>query len=87
MNHQRRAFLTSSGIGFGAAAFSSLLMGRETLADSESGSRSDGLPRLPRLPARIRRVIFLCMAGGPSHLETFDYKPELEAMDGKPMPE
>ena len=38
-------------------------------------------------PARVRRVIHLCMAGGPSHLETFDYKPELAKHDGKPMPE
>ncbi|HCS51381.1 MAG TPA: sulfatase, partial [Planctomycetaceae bacterium] len=33
-----------------------------------------------------KRVIFLCMAGGPSHLETFDYKPELERLSGQPMP-
>ncbi len=37
--------------------------------------------------AKIKRVIFLCMAGGPSHLETFDYKPKLAEMHGKPMPE
>jgi hypothetical protein len=37
--------------------------------------------------ARAKRVIFLCMAGGPSHLESFDYKPKLEAMHGKPMPD
>ena len=35
---------------------------------------------------KAKRVIFLCMAGGPSHLETFDYKPKLKEMDGKPMP-
>ena len=37
--------------------------------------------------ARAKRVIFLCMSGGPSHLETFDYKPKLDEMNGKPMPE
>ena len=37
--------------------------------------------------AKAKRVIFLCMSGGPSHLETFDYKPKLDQMDGKPMPE
>ena len=36
---------------------------------------------------KAKRVIFLCMAGGPSHLETFDYKPTLKEMDGKPMPD
>jgi hypothetical protein len=41
---------------------------------------------MPHHPPRVKRVIFLCMAGGPSHLETFDYKPQLAAMDGQPMP-
>jgi hypothetical protein len=40
-----------------------------------------------RIPARAKQVIFLCMAGGPSHLETLDYKPKLAEMHGKPMPE
>src|SRR5207248_62065 len=38
-------------------------------------------------PARAKRVIYLYMAGGPSHLETFDYKPKLGEMSGKPMPD
>lgn len=41
---------------------------------------------IPQLPPKVKRVIFLCMAGGPSHLETFDYKPKLAEMDGQPMP-
>ena len=40
----------------------------------------------PNESAKCKRVIVLCMAGGPSHLETFDYKPKLEELDGKPMP-
>ena len=36
---------------------------------------------------KAKRVIYLCMAGGPSHLETFDHKPKLAEMHGKPMPE
>jgi hypothetical protein len=55
-------------------------------ADSVSALNA-GQPGIPNLPARVKRVIFLCMAGGPSHLETFDYKPQLAAMNGKPMPE
>src|SRR5207247_8125044 len=47
--------------------------------------RSSDLPL--HLPPKIKRVIWLCMAGGPSHLETFDYKPKLAGMHGKPMPE
>ena len=40
----------------------------------------------PKESAKCKRVIVLCMAGGPSHLETFDYKPKLEELNGKPMP-
>lgn len=71
----RRAFL---GNGLGAIALTSLL-------NQESGAAVRHLS--PSLPAKVKRVIFLCMAGGPSHLETFDYKKKLEEMDGQPMPE
>ena len=76
----RRTFLKQSGVGFGMAALSSMLTNDLFGAPLDTGSG------LPHLPPRIKRVIFLCMAGGPSHLETFDYKPELERLDGKPMP-
>lgn len=76
----RRTFLKRSGVGIGAAAFSSLL-GRDVAASAGT------LDSIPHLPPRIKRVIFLCMAGGPSHLETFDYKPELDRLSGKAMPE
>ncbi len=79
----RRTFLAQTGLGLGSAALSSLL-GNETLASSKSNM---GLPTLPNLPQKVKRVIFLCMAGGPSHLETFDYKPALEKINGQPMPE
>ena len=46
-----------------------------------------GLPGFPHHAAKAKRVIFLCMAGGPSHLETFDYKPQLDKLNGQPMPE
>jgi hypothetical protein len=41
----------------------------------------------PNHQAKVKRVIFLSMAGGPSHLETFDFKPKLRELHGKPMPE
>ena len=41
-------------------------------------------PRPPHFPARAKRVIFLCMEGGPSHVDTFDHKPKLTEDDGKP---
>jgi hypothetical protein len=46
-----------------------------------------GALRQPHAPVKAKRVIFLCMAGGPSHLETFDWKPELKKLDGKAFPE
>ena len=68
-----------------------MLLGKTRLAApmrSLSGAaRYRGLPQLPHHAPRVKRVIFLCMAGGPSHLETFDYKPKLARLDGQPMPE
>src|SRR5579875_409294 len=85
---KRRTFLSEAGIGLGAAALS-VLLGRDLAATAPAEKRRlmRGLPGLPHFPPRVKRVIFLYMAGGPSHLETFDYKPELERLDGKPMPE
>ncbi|MCD0461012.1 DUF1501 domain-containing protein [Roseiconus lacunae] len=73
----RRTFLRRTGIG--SVAFANLLS-RSGLADFDPRRSSHHSPK-------VKRVIHLCMAGGPSHLETFDYKPELARLDGKPMPE
>ena len=81
---QRRTFLKRSGLNVGGAALSSLLA-RDTQASGPD--LNAGRSGFPNLPPRVKRVIFLCMAGGPSHLETFDDKPGLVAMDGQPMPE
>jgi hypothetical protein len=80
----RRTFLSQAGLGLGATAIGAL-SAQQCGADSEI-SHYRGLPGLPHFAARAKRVIFLCMAGGPSHLETFDYKPELDRLDGEPMP-
>lgn len=76
-NPNRRTFLQHTGLGLGSAAFASLLQSEASAANSSP----------PHHRPRIRRVIFLCMAGGPSHLETFDEKPELARLDGQPMPD
>ena len=84
-NTNRRSFLTQSGMGIGSAALATML---PAAAD---GADALGIPAgevgLPHHAARAKRVIFLCMAGGPSQFETFDYKPKLAEMDGQPMPE
>jgi hypothetical protein len=84
---QRRTFLSRTGVGLGAAALSALLRRDAFAAPAPKIDTSyHGLPGLPHLAAKAKRVIFLCMAGGPSHLETFDYKPELDRLNGQPMP-
>ena len=82
----RRSFLSRTSLGLGATALASLAKPDWLSAASEPNSIG-GLPGLPHLAAKAKRVIFLCMAGGPSHLETFDYKPKLALLDGQPMPE
>src|SRR5438093_9926390 len=81
----RRAFLGRSGLGL--IALTSLLNSAAARAAGSSVLASKGAVNPLHHAARAKRVIFLYMAGGPSHLETFDYKPELARMDGRPMPE
>jgi hypothetical protein len=76
----RRAFLNQASYGFGAAALAHLL-------GNDASASVPGVLGSPLFAPKAKRVIFLSMAGGPSHLETFDYKPVLGQMDGKPMPE
>jgi hypothetical protein len=71
----RRTFLGHGLTGMGSIALARML-----------GSDAMAAPR-PTLPAKVKRVIYLCMAGGPSHLETFDFKPKLRELHGQPMPE
>ena len=83
---QRRTFLSAASLGVGSAALTSLLSA-DLSASEKSATEIGGLPGLPHFAAKAKRVIFLCMAGGPSHLETFDYKPKLAEMHDKPMPD
>jgi hypothetical protein len=82
----RRSFLNRSGTGIGSVALASLL-NDELKAAQNQDEKWTGIINKMDHPAKAKRVIHLCMAGGPSHLETLDYKPELAKMNGKPMPE
>jgi hypothetical protein len=82
----RRTFLARSGISLGALALGELLA-RDLRAASRDGGRYKGLAGILHHKPKAKRVIFLYMSGGPSHLETFDYKPALAQLNGKPMPE
>jgi hypothetical protein len=87
----RRTFLGRSACGLGSLALAGLLDPRLLAAASPgSGSapaRWRGVVNPPHYPIRARRIIHLCMAGGPSQFETFDWKPTLKQLDGKPFPE
>jgi hypothetical protein len=76
----RRAFLQHTANGFGLVALSALA------ADTAEHTAASGplSPRPPHFEPRAKRVIFLCMQGGPSHVDTFDYKPKLIADAGRP---
>ncbi len=80
----RRRLLQTSSTGFGALALAGLL-GEEARA-ATAGPASPLAPRSPHFAARAKRVIFLFMHGGPSQVDTFDYKPLLKRDHGKPLP-
>ena len=78
----RRVFLGRSAQGVGTAALATL-----AASSAARAAPSPGVLVPPPLPRRAERVIWLSMAGGPSHLETFDHKPKLAELHGQPMPE
>lgn len=79
----RRTFLKQSFAGLGGIALANLLGAGKAEAAIPYLQSQGGL----HFPARAKRVVHLCMAGGPSHLESFDPKPELNALNGKPFPD
>lgn len=80
----RRDVLLQSALGFGGLALSALL--GESAQVHATTSTDPLTPRRPHFAPRAQRVIFLFMHGGPSQVDTFDYKPMLTRDDGKPLP-
>lgn len=80
----RRQLLRCCGVGFGSLALSDLLA--KTAAADPAQVANPLASRPGHFPARAKRVIFLFMHGGPSHVDTFDYKPQLQKDHGKPLP-
>jgi hypothetical protein len=78
----RRSLLRGTALGFGQLALGGLLSSSRLLATADSPLA----PRPPRFRPRAKRVIFLFMHGGPSHVDTFDWKPALIRDSGKPLP-
>src|SRR5947209_156098 len=83
----RREFLWETGAGFGAAALTGLLSAdgffNRAAAATPTRFVNPLAPRPPHFTPKARSVIFLFMYGGPSHVDTFDYKPDLYPLDGK----
>src|SRR5947209_3630086 len=74
----RRQALQRAACGFGWLALASM-MGR----NASAAIANPLAPKQPHFPAKAKRVVFIFMQGGPSHVDTFDYKPRLEKDDGK----
>jgi hypothetical protein len=86
----RREFLVRSGGGFGALAAGWLLHHDASLANAKAPGGAGGDPlasRPPHFAPRARRVIYLFMHGGPSHVDLFDPKPALRRLAGQPLPD
>jgi hypothetical protein len=85
----RRTFLGRGLVGLGAFALNHMVDPRIAYGaqNPAAGATSQGVINPLHHTARAKRVIYLYQAGGPSHLETFDYKPKLAAMHGQPMPD
>jgi hypothetical protein len=90
LNSTRRHFLKESAMGLGALAFGSLFGSCQAPERTALNTLFDPAhplaPRPPMFPGKARAVIYLHMAGAPSQLELFDYKPELQKLDGQDCP-
>ncbi len=83
----RRWFFRDCGVGLGSLALASLLRDERLLAGTPPAANEDPLvPKLPHFAAKAKRVIYLFMAGAPSQLDLFDFKPTLVKYDGHPVP-
>src|SRR5438552_2138431 len=82
----RRELLRVSSTGFGGVALAAMLGDEARAATVGPGAPSPLAVKPPHFPAKAKRVIFLFMHGGPSQVDTFDYKPLLKRDDGKPLP-
>ncbi|CAL1516743.1 DUF1501 domain-containing protein [Chitinophaga sp. MM2321] len=85
LNINRRRFLSNLSIGLGSAALGSLLI--PGLFDGSSPEDASFMPGIPHFAPKAKRVIYLFQNGAPSQLESFDYKPKLNAMMGQELPE
>ena len=79
----RRNLFQHNGVGLGSVALAALLHDDQTLNAAEKAFS----PEISHIPARAKNVIFVHMVGAPSHLDLFDYKPDLQRLDGQKVPD
>lgn len=84
----RRSFLSNSFAGIGGLALANLVGNNAVRANPNNDEKSPwpALAGVPHFAPKAKRIVHLCMAGGPSHLESLDPKPELDRIDGNPFP-
>ena len=82
----RRWFLQDCGVGVGRVALASLMANGLSSGSRAAEAENPTAPKKPHFPAKVKRVIYLFMAGAPSQLELFDHKPKLAELEGKPIP-
>jgi hypothetical protein len=82
----RRDFLLRAGGGFGSLALAALLKRDIAAAEVAAASTNPIAPKAPHFPATAKNVIWCFLDGGPSHIDLFDPKPELNKLDGQPLP-
>ena len=83
----RRHFFGRCAMGLGGIALASLLSDKPLLGAAPGASANPMAPKPPHFKPRARNIIYLFMAGGPSQLELFDYKPKLVELNGQPIPQ
>src|SRR5207244_61904 len=83
----RRHFFHDCALGLGSLALAGLMNGRKLTGSEHVPFTSPLAPKQPHFPARAKSVIYLFMAGAPSQLELFEYKPALQKLSGQPIPD
>src|SRR5687768_16747501 len=86
-NTTRRHFFSRCAMGLGGIALASLMNERLLGAQPPSALPNPMAPKQPHFAPKAKNIIYLFMAGGPSQLELFDYKPKLLELNGKPIPQ
>lgn len=83
----RRQFFSRCSLGLGGIALASLLKDQGLFAATPAAQLHPMAPKPTHFPAKTKNIIYLFMAGGPSQLELFDYKPKLTELNGQPIPQ